>query len=590
MAKKESTMTGLYTRWGEALDKEAPLPAYPRPQLVRQRWQNLNGIWQYAILDGAPGAVPAHWDGDIVVPFSPESLLSGVARRVLPGQTLWYRRSARFQPDSGERVLLHFGAVDQCCAVFVNGQPVCEHVGGYWPFSADITDALLAGDNDIALWVTDDINLGPHAYGKQRLDRGGIWYTPQSGIWQTVWAEYVPKNHITALRITPLYDEGTVRFDLHFSVRNPGVTLEITDGGSPVATGRYDSDSFRIALKDFKSWSPDDPFLYEVRLSAGEDVVDSYFGMRKFGFVPDAQGRQVLALNGKPLFHSGLLDQGYWSDGMYTPPDDDAMSWELGKIKEMGFNMVRKHIKIEPLRWYYHCDRLGLLVWQDFVNGGRPFRPLVTQVLPFVSVRLSDRHYGLFGRTDATGRAQYEADMRRTVNLLYNTVSLALWVPFNEGWGQFDSARITRALRELDDTRPIDSASGWHDNGAGDFKSPHIYYKKFRAKADRRGRALVLSEFGGYSCPVAGHMASDRLFGYKTYPDTAALSAAIDTLYRTEVLPAKAQGLCAAVYTQVSDVEDEINGLFTYDRAVVKPDMDTLQAINRALIADTKSG
>lgn len=583
---KKATLDTLYTRWGSQIDRDNPLPEYPRPQLVRERWQNLNGVWRYAILDEAPGAPPTRWDGDIVVPFSPESALSGVGRQLLPGQTLWYERQAAFEKKEGERILLHFGAVDQCCALYVNGRHIRDHAGGYWPFYADITEAAEEGQNTISLRVTDDIDAGPHAYGKQKLARGGIWYTAQSGIWQTVWAEYVPRDYITSLKITPLFDEGAVRFELGFSASPLDTALEILDGDTVVASAAAQDGRFTVALGGFKPWSPDDPFLYGVRIRAGGDAVQSYFGMRKFGITAGDKDFPVLALNNKPLFHSGLLDQGYWSDGMYTPPSDDAIVWEINQIRALGFNMVRKHIKIEPLRWYYHCDRLGLLVWQDFVNGGGPYDSLVTQALPFIGVHLPDGRYKNFGRADFLGRAQYVADMRRTVKLLYNAVSLALWVPFNEGWGQFDSARITGDLRALDPTRPIDSVSGWHDNGAGDFKSPHVYYRKFHAKPDDKGRALILSEFGGYSCPVAGHMASDKLFGYKTYADAGALSKAIDALYQGEVIPAREQGLCAAVYTQVSDVEDEINGLFTYDRAVVKPDTDTLRRINRQLLEE----
>lgn len=590
MAKRKTTLQHLYTRWGKNLDRNNPLPEYPRPQLVRDRWHSLNGVWRYAILDGAPGTIPAQWDGDIIVPFSPECALSGVGRQLLPGQTLWYEREADFTPREGERALLHFGAVDQCCAVFINGQPVFEHAGGYWPFSVDITGFITDGSDTIALWVTDDIDGGPHAYGKQKLDRGGIWYTAQSGIWQSVWIEYVPENYIASLKITPQYDQGAVEFELGFSQKNPGTVVKILDGDDIVVSSNQTADAFSIQLKDFKSWSPDNPFLYCVQIQAGTDTVQSYFGMRKFGLTANAQGQPVLALNNDPLFHSGLLDQGYWSDGMYTPPADEAMVWELTQIKNMGFNMLRKHIKIEPLRWYYHCDRLGILVWQDFVNGGGPYNPMVTQALPFIGVNLSDGNHARFGRADAAGRAQFEADMRRTVDLLYNTVSLALWVPFNEGWGQFNSSMITERLRRLDNTRPIDSASGWHDNGAGDFFSPHIYYKKYRPKTDKSGRALVLSEFGGYSCPAPGHMVSDRLFGYKMYETPADLTAAMDRLYRDEVLPAKKLGLCAAVYTQVSDVEDEINGLFSYDREVIKPDADSLLALNQALLSNDKIG
>jgi hypothetical protein len=305
--------------------------------------------------------------------------------------------------------------------------------------------------------------------------------------------------------------------------------------------------------------------------------------MREFSAMRDSEGHMRFTLNGKPSFQSGLLDQGYWSDGMYTPPSDDAMVWEISQLKKLGFNMLRKHIKIEPLRWYYHCDRLGMLVWQDFVSGGGPYKNTVTQYLPFVNIQISDRRYSLFGRRNEAGRAMFERDMVRTVKLLHNVVSIAVWVPFNEGWGQFDAVRISQTLKKMDATRLIDHASGWHDQGGGDFISRHIYYKKYRLRRDKKNRIQVLSEFGGYSCPSEGHMASDVLFGYRMYKDADELTTAFEKLYREEVFPAVKKGLAATVYTQVSDVEDEINGIFTYDREVTKLHAGVVQRINEQL-------
>ncbi len=583
MGKKQPEMHALYTRWGRVLDRNCPLAEYPRPQLKREAWQCLNGIWEYAIRP-ASEPEPKQYDGEIVVPFSPESLLSGVMRQLRPGQTLWYRRSVRFDAPRGQRVLLHFGAVDQRCVVSLNGHLAGAHEGGYWPFAFDVTELLRKGENELVVGVTDASDMGSQAYGKQKLKRGGIWYTAQSGIWQTVWAEAVPPQYIRALRVTPRWRDASVDFELDWAGQPPPEgRIRVFADAQLVAEENFSGTKITIKLKDFRSWSPEDPFLYTVRVEAGWDAVESYFGMREFGVTRGADGHARLMLNGQPLFHTGLLDQGYWSDGLYTAPDDEAMVWELSEIKRMGFNMLRKHIKIESLRWYYHCDRLGILVWQDFVSGGGPYSPMVTQWLPYVGVRLRDSRHGRFGRGDAAGRAVFEADMERTVALLYNVVSLAVWVPFNEGWGQFDARRITEKLRGLDSTRPIDAVSGWHDQRCGDFCSRHIYYKKYRMRRDPEGRAQALTEFGGYSCPSAGHMASDKLFGYRMYADAQAMSEAVEALYRREVLPAVRRGLTAAIYTQVSDVEDEINGVFTYDREAAKLDAETARRINEAL-------
>jgi hypothetical protein len=335
-------------------------------------------------------------------------------------------------------------------------------------------------------------------------------------------------------------------------------------------------------MPGFRYWSPDDPFLYTLKIAAGCDEVTSYFGMRQFGIVKE-QGIPRLSLNGESVFHSGLLDQGYWSDGMYTAPSDEAMIWEIKEIKKLGFNMLRKHIKIEPLRWYYHCDRLGILVWQDFVSGGGPYSNMVTQYLPFIGIQLRNDHKG-FGRGNENGRRIFERDAARTISLLGNVVSLSVWVPFNEGWGQFDAKRIAEKIRETDNTRLIDHASGWHDQQGGDFASSHVYYKPFRMKLDKLNRLQGLTEFGGYSCPSEGHMASDRLFGYRMYKDTDAFNSALEKLYREEVIPKIENGLTAAVYTQVSDVEDEINGLFTFDRSVLKAAPEMMQRINKELL------
>ncbi|MDR2569772.1 MAG: glycoside hydrolase family 2 [Oscillospiraceae bacterium] len=594
MESRYGQITHLLTRWGEVIDKDCPLPEYPRPQLKRENWRCLNGVWEYAICEGITDNQPDKYDGDILVPFSPESLLSGVERQLLPGDTLWYRREVHFDAvESGKRLLLHFGAVDQSCKVYVNGQKAGSHEGGYWPFYFDITGLVNDGKNIISISVTDDADKGIEAYGKQKLYEGGIWYTAQSGIWQTVWTEIVPDEYIESVKITPRCASFEVEFDIKYSgkeTKKQPVTVrvynELEHGGEKlVSEGQYDSGTFSLPMTDFRYWSISDPFLYTVKINAGADEVESYFGMREFSIIKCADGHPRLALNGEVIFHSGLLDQGYWSDGMYTPPADDAMIWEIKKIKELGFNMLRKHIKIEPLRWYYHCDRLGMLVWQDFVSGGGPYDQLTTRYLPFIGMKIKDENnYKRFGRVDAKGRVVFERDMKRTVDLLYNTVCLAVWVPFNEGWGQFDSVRIAGEVRALDDTRSIDHASGWHDQHIGDFASHHVYYKPFRMKRDKHKRVQALTEFGGYSCPYPGHMATEKLFGHRMFDDIKTFNTAVEKLYMTELVPKLKHGLSAAVYTQVSDIEEEVNGLFTYDRAKIKIDTEMMKRLNNELI------
>ena len=580
------TLRPMLTPWGEKLDRDRPLPEYPRPQLRRDSYLNLNGRWQYAIRpQGKPE--PAAFDGEIIVPFSPESLLSGVSRTLMPGERLWYRRffslPAGFRRD---RVLLHFGAVDQSCQVFVNGRAVGGHEGGYLPFTCDITSALAEGENTLTVSVTDATSRSRHAYGKQSFRPGGIWYTPQSGIWQTVWLESVPENYVEELAITPLFGEKRVRFVLR-AKEAEGAAIAVSMDGQTIAQGQYDArqGALELPIPDgrLRPWSPEDPFLYGVTVAlSGGDRVESYFAMREFG-VTSVDGRKVLALNGQPIFMSGVLDQGYWSDGLYTPPSDEAMVFDIQTMKDCGFNMLRKHIKIEPLRWYYHCDRLGMIVWQDLVSGGSRLDPLVIQVLPFLGVHLRDSRYHRFGREEAASREQFQQDLRDTVSLLYSVPSLAVWVPFNEGWGQFDSLTAAQLLWEQDPTRLVDHASGWHDQGGGDFKSRHVYFRPVRLRHDG-SRVLALTEFGGYSLPVEGRTASARTFGYRIYKTREEFLLDLEKLYRREVLPClNKQGLSAAVYTQLSDVEDEVNGILTYDRKVCKADVQRLRAINREL-------
>lgn len=482
---------------------------------------------------------------------------------------------------AGGRVLLHFGAVDQCCRVLVNGVEVGAHTGGYLPFAFDVTDVLSGGVDTLVVAVRDDTDTGYGSRGKQKLDRGGIWYTPQSGIWQTVWAERVPEPWVERLTLTPHLADGCVEVTVHASAGRALVT--VLAGETEVARAEAAAgEAVRLPIPGVRAWSPEDPFLYDVTVRLGDDTVRGYVGMRSFGVGPDADGVPRLLLNGRPYFHAGVLDQGYWPEGLYTPPSDAAMVHDITTMKRLGFTMLRKHIKIEPLRWYHHCDRLGILVWQDMVNGGGPYRPVVVTAPVLTPLRLDDRRHRWFGRADAAGRAEFEAELRATVELLRNVVSLAVWVPFNEGWGQFDAARIAGELRALDPTRTIDHASGWHDQGAGDLKSLHVYFRRFRPPSPD-GRVLALTEYGGYSLRVVGHDQGEKEFGYKRFGTAGELTEAFVRLHEREIIPAVPLGLAATVYTQLSDVEDELNGLLTYDRQVLKLPAEAVRRINAKL-------
>jgi len=568
----------MKTVWGEKLDKNSILPEYPRPQMERSGYINLNGEWEYAITD--KDEKPELFDGNILVPFSPESPLSGVERSVKPDQWLWYERTFTLPEDFNKgHVLLHFGAVDQSSWVYVNNREVCCHIGGYTPFSVDITDALVCGVNTLTVKVRDLSDTSFHSRGKQKTARGGIWYTAQSGIWQTVWMESVPTEYIKELHITPRFDDSAVDIKLISDSSSEGI-IRMEDGREFAV---HANSTATIPMPDFEPWSPESPKLYTFEAILGEDKVSSYFGMRKFSVESDDSGIKRLFLNGKSYFHNGLLDQGYYPDGILTPPSDEAMIYDISTMKKYGFNMLRKHIKLEPMRWYYHCDRLGMLVWQDMINGGEKYKFSTISVPLVTGIHKKDNKYSAFGRKDAAGRDQYYAELDEMIDSLYNCVSIAMWVPFNEGWGQFDAKEAVRRILAKDTTRTIDHASGWHDQYIGDIKSLHVYFKPYKFKKDKLGRAVVLSEFGGYNCMIKDHSFNTKDFGYKKSSDTTELLALYRKLYEEQIIPAKEKGLCATVYTQVTDVEDEVNGLLTYDRKVEKLPAEELLRLNGML-------
>lgn len=595
---KERTITQLSTIWSEQDGNKKPLAQYPRPQLRRGDWMCLNGYWHYAFTD--KGIRPEKFDGRILVPFSPETSRSGVGKRLEPGGYLWYFRSVDLAKlPEGRRLLLHFGAVDERCIVWWNGKLLGSHRNGYLPFSFDVTDLVREGKNTIWVRVQDDTDAGGACCGKQTLSPKGMFYTAQSGIWQSVWMETVPENFIEDVKITPLFDEGEVRLELSLTqaqeiqilvcgrdstyIHRVGaeeftyVTHRFSEKVDCFVNGHEAQQAVaqvQIALPEVCPWSPEEPFLYRLVITAGEDCVESYFAMRKFSLGKDEYGHTRLLLNNEPYFFHGVLDQGYWPESLYTPPSDEAMVFDIKKMKELGFNTMRKHIKIEPMRWYYHCDRLGMIVWQDMINGGgkpdlKRLCYLPTAV-PAVTQRIRDNDYRFFGRTDQRERRRWEEECMEMVRQLYNCPCIAMWVPFNEGWGQFDALRITERIRSIDTTRLIDHASGWFDQGGGDIRSVHNYFRPLRVTKDRaEERAFVISEYGGLTCPVKGHTCAKEVYGYRAYETPATFTKAFKEQQK-KLRALERQGLCGAVYTQVSDVEEEINGLYTYDRKICK--------------------
>ncbi len=569
----------LTTIWGEQLDKTHVWQEYPRPQMQRNNYQILHGEWDYAII---PQNETQCFDsqGKILVPFSSEASLSGVGRQLQPHEYLWYQRTLVFTKEEcdrkakKERCILHFDAVDQQAVVYINGVELVRHYGGYLPFEVDITEYVTDEPCILQVRVQDDSDTSYHTRGKQCLKRGGMFYTAQSGIWQSVWYEWVPNNYVKKLRITPNYDEAGVTIELQSKTVFQTLLVKIKDEDAECEI-TYSQNKIHIRFADgiFKSWSPETPHLYYFSLKADDDIIQSYFAMRSFTVEKDEGGIPRFCLNHKPYFLNGVLDQGYWPDGLMTAPCDEAFVYDIMLAKQTGFNMIRKHIKIEPLRWYYHCDRLGVIVWQDMVNGGTAYNMLwacyMPTGLPVLGRVIKDNLYGIFARKSEEGRRLWEQECRETVDHLYNVPSISTWVPFNEAWGQFDAARIADEVKAQDPTRTVDHASGWFDQKAGDFNSVHNYFRKLRVAKDEK-RAFVISEYGGYACHIAGHSSVERIFGYKKFDTIEDVSKAYHELYEGQVQPLIEKGLSGVVYTQLSDIEEEVNGLVTYDRKVVK--------------------
>ena len=583
----DDALIPLYTPWGDNLDKTNVWQEYPRPQMQREHYQMLHGEWDYAIVPQSD-EYTFESQGKILVPFSPETLLSGVERQLQPDEYLWYQKVLSFteeecqRKEKNEHCILHFDAVDQQAVVYINDIEVAKHYGGYLPFQVDITDYVGKEACVLQVRVQDDSDTSYHTRGKQTLKRGGMFYTAQSGIWQSVWYEWVPENYVKKMKITPDYDQASVVIELRSEAAIESVNIElgkidveITYDVSQRQTefGWTTSVTVHFTEGIFESWTPEEPNLYYFTLRAGEDTIRSYFAMRIFAIEKDEKVIPRFCLNHQPYFLNGVLDQGYWPDGLMTAPCDEAFIYDIELAKKTGFNMIRKHIKIEPLRWYYHCDRLGMIVWQDMVNGGTrynmPWVCYMPTALPFLGRKIKDNLYHMFSRKSEEGRKAWEEECKGTIEHLHNVPSISTWVPFNEAWGQFDAERIANDVKAQDSTRTVDHASGWFDQKAGDFNSVHNYFRKLKVEKDDK-RAFVISEYGGYACHIAGHSSVERVFGYKKFDTTEELSKAYKELYEGQVLPLIENGLSGVVYTQLSDIEEEVNGLVTYDRKVVK--------------------
>lgn len=552
-----------------------PLSEYPRPQLKRDSYLSLNGYWDYQIITAQN---KLKREGKILVPFSPESKLSEVNEILLPNETLIYKRSIDISSfENFRHILLHFEKVDQICALYINDIKAIENNNGYLPFEVDIKPFIKDyKEVNIRLEVKDFTDASYQLRGKQKLKRGGIFYTPSSGIYMPVWLEGVNENYIQKIKITPDIDKEIVNLIIYSKSENVEISLE--GENLIVATNKLVS----IKIKNLKLWTPETPYLYQFQVKSNDDVVSSYFAMRKFSILKDKKGISRLALNNKPLFMKGVLDQGYYMDSLLTPSKDEDYINDILAIKKMGFNVSRKHIKIESLRWYYYCDKLGLIVWQDFINGGGKVNLVKNFIFEKLNPHLSDKHYGFFNRKNKEGREQNEKIFYQIIEYLYNCPCIALWTIFNEGWGQFDSKRIYQNCLKIDNTRIYDHASGWFDQCISDVKSLHIYFKRVKMPKLNKvnNRSIILSECGGYSLKIDNHTFSNKEFGYKKMKNKEEFLSYYSSLVKEDIIDNIQKGLSAFIYTQLTDVEDELNGFITYDRKVNKVSFEEIKEIN----------
>jgi beta-galactosidase/beta-glucuronidase len=574
----------IMSPWAEKLDPKAVLPEYPRPQMVRPQWTNLNGLWEYSILPSSSNQM-TQTDGQILVPFAVESALSGVGKRVGKDSLLWYKRTVAIKPRKNERTLLHFGAVDWHARVFVNGQEAGWHQGGYSPFTIDITRYLSkSGRQEITVRVWDPTDDGPQPRGKQIKNPHGIWYTPVTGIWQTVWMEQVPESYIVHTQQSADIDKKQIRVSAEFanSVNGEEWKVTVLSGENIIAEKQTAvGNELQLDIPSPRLWSPSDPFLYDLKISLYRkgkliDEVASYIGMRKISMVKDANGIQRMQLNNQFLFQYGPLDQGWWPDGLYTAPTDEALRFDIEKTREMGFNMIRKHVKAEPARWYYHCDRLGLLVWQDMPSGdmGNAW-----EMRPGIYGKATDRE------RSPESEAIYRSEWKELIESLYNFTSIVVWVPFNEAWGQFKTKEIVDFTMQQDPTRLVNAASGGNFEETSHITDLHNYPEPLMPDPFLFGsrRILVLGEFGGLGLPVEGHTWQEKNnWGYQSFKNKEELWQRYEEFVR-RIPHLIDKGLSAAVYTQTTDVEVETNGLMTYDRKLIKFPEEKMKALHAIL-------
>ena len=586
----------ILTPWGKAIQPEKVLPEYPRPQMRREAWLNLNGLWRFAIT-GRDAGVPREFPGEILVPFPIESALSGVMQPLFPDQLLWYRRTFRI-PEAwlGQRILLHFGAVDWETHVWLNGDEIGSHRGGFIPFTFELTEYISTGENELIVSVWDPTDQHWQQRGKQSLAPKTIWYSAASGIWQTVWLEPVPEAYLEAFTLAPRFDDQELEVHLEVSGQGEAVAakLRVRDGDHTIATVVGQADEiFGLKLPGFIPWNPEIPHLYDLIITLKDkndnilDTVETYFGMRKFSLGKDKGGRTRFFLNNQPYFQYGPLDQGYWPDGLLTPPSDDALRFDIEQMKALGCNMIRKHIKVEPARYYYHCDRIGMIVWQDMINGAQAVGSLLSVLEIFFNLPLpDDLSYKRAGREEEESRQDFNRELNEMIAYLYNAVCIGMWVSFNEGWGQFDAYKTAEWVKKLDPTRLVDHASGWFDQGGGDFISQHVYFRKLKPKPPSEERAVILSEFGGYTLNLDEHVWNpEKVFGYRKFKTQEALTKGYVKLIEEQLIPWVEAGLSGAVYTQTTDVEIETNGYLTYDREVMKMDPAQVRAVHEKIFS-----
>ncbi|WP_407429506.1 glycoside hydrolase family 2 protein [Arcticibacter sp.] len=590
---QENTTRQMLTPWSGKLDKEKPLNNYPRPSLVRAGWENLNGRWDYAITRQSNG-IPNRWHGEIIVPFPVESYLSDVKKSVGKDSLLWYKRTFTVdRENSGKKILLHFGASDWRTEVYINNRKVGRHEGGYTEFTFDISPYLKGGKEELMVSVWDPTDDGRQARGKQVKKPGGIYYTPVTGIWQTVWLEIVPETYVESYRIKTDIDQSIVTINpVVLNAQNrDSLMLTILDGAKEILNRKFTANmEMTFNLPGAKLWSPDAPNLYnfQLRVLRNEktlDRIDGYFGMRKIEVTKDEKGVDRLFLNNKAVFQYGPLDQGYWPDGIYTAPTEEALVSDIMMMKESGFNMVRKHVKVEPARWYYHCDKLGLIVWQDMPSGYGEIVP-VKDHDQSVNGSWLDKNYKDVDR-DSISELSFRKEWSSIISQLYNHPSICVWVPFNESWGQFKTNEILKWTKTLDPTRIVDGPSGWIDRGEGETRDYHLYGDRLKGIPLEKDRALVIGEFGGLGYAVPNHIYSSNAWSYKGFKNSKELGIAYKKLIdKIEIL--KNQGFSGAVYTQLTDVETEINGLITYDRQKIKIPVSNLKKLHNRLIRKDK--